>query len=37
MSNLYRFGVSLEKKLIDAFDQYIAAENMRTVRRPSAT
>jgi len=26
MSNLYRFGVSLEKSLIEAFDRYIEAE-----------
>ena len=27
MSNLYRFGVSLEQDLIDAFDQYIQERN----------
>lgn len=27
MSNLYRFGISLEKKLIDAFDKHIADQN----------
>jgi len=29
MSSLYRFGVSLEQKLIDVFDAYIASENYR--------
>jgi len=29
MSNLYRFGVSLEHSLIDKFDQHIAARNYR--------
>lgn len=27
MSNLYRFGISLEQSLIDAFDQHIKKEN----------
>ena len=27
MSNLYRFGISLEQSLIDAFDKHIAARN----------
>lgn len=27
MSNLYRFGISLEKSLIDAFDKVIKTEN----------
>ena len=27
MSNLYRFGISLEKSLIDAFDKHIKAQN----------
>ncbi|MBN2038192.1 MAG: nickel-responsive transcriptional regulator NikR [Chitinispirillaceae bacterium] len=27
MPDLYRFGVSLDKKLIDAFDRHIAARN----------
>lgn len=27
MSNLYRFGVSLDKKLIDSFDRYIETGN----------
>jgi Predicted transcriptional regulators containing the CopG/Arc/MetJ DNA-binding domain and a metal-binding domain len=27
MSNLYRFGISLEQSLIDAFDEHIQGEN----------
>jgi len=29
MSGLYRFGISLEKSLIDAFDKHIAAKRYR--------
>jgi CopG family transcriptional regulator, nickel-responsive regulator len=29
MSDLYRFGVSLEKSLIDAFDKHIASKHYR--------
>ncbi len=29
MSDLYRFGISLEKSLIDAFDTHIASQNYK--------
>jgi hypothetical protein len=37
MADLYRFGISLEKPLIEAFDRHIASRNYRTVPRRSAT
>jgi CopG family transcriptional regulator, nickel-responsive regulator len=33
MSGLYRFGISLEKSLIDAFDRHIAAKRYQALSR----